>query len=71
MAEYKTPDEGTKARDHYEEMSGMRFRSVKIQFYPEDLAKMETMEHEEKMDYVRWLRQENRYVEVDDESEEQ
>lgn len=32
---------------------------------------METMEHEEKMDYVRWLRQENRYVEVDDESEEQ
>lgn len=34
MAEYKTPDEETKARDHYEEMSGMRFRSVKIQFYP-------------------------------------
>ena len=49
MAEYKTPDEETKARDHYEEMSGMRFRSVKIQFYPEDLAKMETMEHENEL----------------------
>ena len=71
MAECNTHNEEAKARDYDEEMSGMRFRPIKIQFYPEDLAKMETMEHKEKMDYLIWLRQENRYVEVYDEPEEQ
>lgn len=66
MDEFMPAEEEVKQRDRDEEMSGMRFRFVKIQFYPEDLAKMETMDHEEKMDYVRWLRQENRYVEIDD-----
>jgi len=72
VAECKIPDEETraqKARDYDDEMSTMRFQSVKIRFYPEDEAKMAAMDHKEKMDYVRWLRQENRYVEVYDESE--
>ena len=66
MAEFRTPDEETKARDRYEEMSSMVFKAKKIQFYPEDEAKMKTMEHKEKMAYVKRLRQENRYVEVDE-----
>ncbi len=66
MAEFRIPDEETKARDHYEEMSGMVFKAKKIQFYPEDLAKAETMSHDEKIDFFKRLRQENRYVEVDE-----
>ena len=67
MAEYKIPEEETRQRDRDAEMSGMNFQSVKIRFYPEDEAKMAAMDHKEKMEYVMWLRQENRYVEVDDE----
>ena len=59
-----TPTDRQHDRD--EEMSTMRFRSVKIQFYPEDLAKAETMEHDEKMDFFIHLRQEGRYVEVEE-----
>lgn len=69
MAEFKTPNEKTKQRDRDEEMSNMVFKPVRIEFYPEDLAKAETMEHEEKIDFFIRLRQENRYVEVEDESE--
>ena len=32
MAEFRTPDEENKARDRYEEMSGMVFKAKKIQF---------------------------------------
>ena len=67
MAEYKIPEEETRQRDRDAEMSGMNFQSVKIRFYPEDEAKMAAMDHKEKMEYAMWLRQENRYVEVDDE----
>lgn len=69
MAECKTPDEEIRQRDRDEEMSTMVFRWKKIEFYPEDLAKAETMDHEDKMDFFQRLRQENRYVEVDDEPE--
>ena len=66
MAEFRISDEEIKARDRYEEMSGMVFKAKKIQFYPEDLAKAETMSHDEKIDFFIRLRQENRYVEVDE-----
>lgn len=66
MTESKRPDPASLQRDRDEEMNGMVFKWKKIQFYPDDLAKMETMGHKEKMDYVQWLRQENRYVEVED-----
>lgn len=59
-------DKVQKAQNHNAEMSGMRFKWVKIKFYPEDEAKMATMDHQEKMAYVKKLRQEHRYVEVDD-----
>ncbi len=47
-----------------DEMSGMQFKIVKIEFYPEDVEKMKNMTHKEKMDYIKKLRQENRYIEV-------
>ena len=55
-----------KAKEYDAEMSGMKFESKKIEFYPEDVEKMKTMSHDEKMEYVMKLRQENRYVEVDE-----
>lgn len=53
-------------QDKDDEMSEMKFQSIEIQFYPEDEEKMKTMSHKEKMEFVKRLRQENRYVEVDD-----
>lgn len=53
-------------RDKDNEMASMQFKSVRIEFYPEDVEKMKTMSHDEKMEYVMKLRQENRYVEVDE-----
>jgi hypothetical protein len=47
-----------------EEMATMQFEIKRIEFYPEDLKKMETMPHKEKMEYVKKLRQEKRYIEV-------
>jgi len=55
------------AKNYHSEMSGMVFQVKKIKFYPEDEEKMKTMGHEEKMAYVIKLRQEHRYVEVEDE----
>lgn len=44
------------------EMKGMVFHWVPIEFYPEDLAKAEGMEHKEKMEFFTKLRQEKRYI---------
>ena len=66
MTEKKTQEPDNKEKNLDQEMSGMVFRTVKIQFYPEDLKKMETMTHDEKMDFVMRLRAENRYVEVEE-----
>lgn len=54
------------ARRYANEMSTMSFKVQKIRFYPEDLAKMESMSHKEKMEFVTKLRQENRYVVIED-----
>ena len=52
-------------------MADMQFKRVPIKFFPEDLAKAETMNDEEKTDFFIRLRKERRYVyvEVDDTSE--
>lgn len=47
-----------------EEMATMKFEIKRIEFYPEDLKKMETMPHKEKMEYVKKLRQEKKYIEI-------
>ncbi len=47
------------------EMATMKFEVKRIQFYPEDLAKMETMSHKEKLDYAKKLKQQHRYIELD------
>lgn len=51
------------------ETQGMVFHCTKIKFSKEDMAKMETMSHEEKMSYVTWLRQNKKYTIVDDSPE--
>ena len=55
------------AKGYHSEMAGMQFKWVPIKFYPEDEAKMATMNHEEKMAYLQWLKEEHRYVELDEE----
>lgn len=37
----------------------------RIQFYPEDMEKMENMSHNERMDYAKMLHQQNRFIELD------
>jgi len=51
-----------KAQEYAEEMANMKFELKKIEFYPEDLEKMKKMSHKEKMEYVKKLRQEKRYI---------
>ena len=47
-----------------EEMATMQFKIKKIEFFPEDIKKMEQMSHKERMEFVKRLRQEKRYIEV-------
>lgn len=47
-------------------MATMQFVAKKIAFYPEDLKKMETMGHDEKMAYVKKIREEHRYIDLED-----
>jgi hypothetical protein len=53
-------------RRYADEMATMKFKAVKIRFFPEDIAKMENMPHEEKMEFVKRLRQEHRYTVISD-----
>lgn len=45
----------------------LKFRKVKIAFYPEDVAKMEGMTLEERIKFKQQLKAENRYIRLDDE----
>ena len=49
-----------------EEMATMQFKIKKIEFFPEDIKKMEQMSHKERMEFVKRLRQEKRYIEVEE-----
>jgi hypothetical protein len=51
-------------RRYADEMASMKFTMRKIRFFPEDIAKMGNMTHEEMMDFVKRLRQEHRYTVV-------
>ena len=44
------------------ETEGMVFHSISIKFSDEDLAKMETMSHDEKIDYMCFLKQNGKYT---------
>lgn len=48
------------------ETQGMVFHSVSIKFSDEDTAKMEGMTHEQKMQFVQFLKQNNKYTVVHD-----
>lgn len=47
-----------------DEMGNMKFKREKIQFFPEDLKKMESMSDDEMIDFAIKLREENRYTVV-------
>ncbi len=44
------------------DMGNMVFTAEKIEFFPEDLKKMETMSRAEKTEFVAMLREEGRYT---------
>lgn len=48
-------------RDVESETSGMEFKCIPIEFYPEDMKKAEGMSRDEKIDFYQKLRQEHRY----------
>lgn len=58
----------TRKQRYESEMSGMQFKIQKIKFYPEDLKAMESMTHDEKMAYCIKLRQEKKYIVVEDDT---
>jgi hypothetical protein len=49
-----------------ENLIGRLFKTHKAVFYSEDVEKMETMTLEEKNEYLRYLKGENRYVYEDE-----
>ena len=52
--------------NHDSEMEGSTITyAKKIHFYDEDVKKMETMTHEERMDYIIELKKAKRYIEDD------
>ncbi len=49
-----------------QDMENMKFKAEKIEFYPEDIAKMSKMSRKEKTEYVTMLRNEKRYKVIKD-----
>ena len=45
-----------------DDMGTVKVKKQKVQFYPEDLAKLETMSQDEQIDFAIKLRQEGRYI---------
>ncbi len=55
--------ERSKMKD--EEMASMKFEIKRFELYPEDKEKLEGMSHKEKMQFMKKIRQEKRYIEID------
>ena len=50
---------------YYAETPNLQFKSVRIQFYPEDIEKMKQMSLEDRVNYKRMLKENNRYIGLD------
>ena len=48
-----------------EEMANMKFEIKRFELYPEDKVKLESMSHEEKIEFMKRIRQEKRYIPID------
>lgn len=46
--------------------NNLKFKRQNLKFFPEDVEKMEKMSLEEKNEYIRKLKKENKYVIVDE-----
>ena len=56
------PDTFEKTKPYrFDDMANMKFKTQKIEFYPEDLEKAKNMTMEEQTDFFIKLREENRY----------
>lgn len=51
------------------EVENLNFKKVRIQYYPEDIERMKSMDIEERIQYKLMLKEQNRYIELDDSSE--
>lgn len=47
---------------YYSETSNLKFQVQKLKFFPEDEEKMQHMNIEERIEYIRWLKKHNMYV---------
>lgn len=56
---------GNSMEQKYNENDNLKFKRVRIKFFDEDLAKMETMPLEEQVNYISYLKAQNRYIEID------
>lgn len=52
------------------ETKGLQFKRVPIKFYPEDEEKMKGMDIKEQIAFMRKLKAENRYIRLEESSEE-
>ena len=56
---------GNTMQEKYNENDNLKFKQVRIKFFDEDLAKMENMSLEEQVNYLSYLKAQNRYIEID------
>ncbi len=53
-------------KNYKSETENLKFKKQILKFYPEDEAKMENMTVREKIEFIRKLKDENRYIIIDE-----
>ena len=53
-------------KNYKSETENLKFKKQILKFYPEDEAKMENMTIREKIEFIRKLKDENRYIIIDE-----
>lgn len=47
-------------------LDNLKFKQKKIQFAPDDVEKMESMTREERMDYMKYLKENGLYITIEE-----
>ena len=53
-------------KNYKSETENLKFKKQILKFYPEDESKMENMTIREKIEFIRKLKDENRYIIIDE-----
>lgn len=61
----KSPEENMNKDGIKHETENLQFKKVDIKFYPEDEEKMKFMDMKQKIEYMRQLKAENRYIRLE------